>query len=83
MAKKIDYGREFEKIIEHIHISNCSAEKVAKMQEIYDFNAVKNSEIKFRWIRLGLRCKWEKAISLAIQMVSEQGRMKFLRPIYR
>ena len=53
------------------------------MQELYNFNAVTNSEIKFRWIRLGLKCKWENAIPLAIQMVSEQGRMKFLRPIYR
>ena len=53
------------------------------MQELYNFNAVTNSEIKFRWIRLGLKCKWANAIPLAIQMVSEQGRMKFLRPIYR
>ena len=54
-----------------------------KMQELYNLNAVNNSEIKFRWIRLGLRSKWENAIPRAIQMVTEQGRMKFLRPIYR
>ena len=54
-----------------------------KMQALYNFNAVNNSEIKFRWIRLGLRAKWDNAIPRAIQMVTEQGRMKFLRPIYR
>ena len=68
----------------YFHVmSLCSTEKVRKMQEVYNFNAVNNSEIKFRWIRLGLRSKWEDAIPLAIQMVSEQGRMKFLSPIYR
>ena len=61
----------------------CSVTKVAKMQKLYNFNAVNNSEIKFRWIRLGLRSKWDDAIPLAVQMVTEQGRMKFLRPIYR
>merc|ERR1712062_309941 len=60
-----------------------STEKVRKMQDVYNFNAVNNSEIKFRWIRLGLKSKWEDALPLAAQMVSEQGRMKFLRPIYR
>ena len=60
-----------------------SVEKITKMQEVYDLSSINNSEIKFRWIRLGLKSKWEDAVSLAVQMVSEQGRMKFLRPIYR
>ena len=60
-----------------------SVEKIAKMQEVYGLSSVNNSEIKFRWIRLGLKSKWEGALPLAAQMVSEQGRMKFLRPIYR
>ena len=60
-----------------------SVEKITKMQEVYDFSSINNSEIKFRWIRLGLKSKWEGALPLAAQMVSEQGRMKFLRPIYR
>ena len=53
------------------------------MKEVYGLNAVNNSEIKCKWIRLGLRGKWPDAIPRAVQMVTEQGRMKFLRPIYR
>ena len=53
------------------------------MQKVYDLNAVNNSEIKFRWIRLGLRGKWKNAVPRAIEMVSEVGRMKFLKPLYR
>jgi hypothetical protein len=53
------------------------------MGELYKLSGSNNSEIKFRWIRLGIRARWEDAIPRAVQMVTEQGRMKFLRPIYR
>ena len=58
------------------------ASKVAQMAGAYPSLAtVGNSEIKFRWIRLGLRARYEPALPLAVQMVTEQGRMKFLRYI--
>ncbi len=53
------------------------------MSSTYGLSEVKNSEIRFRWIRLGLRAKWKDAIPRAVRMVTEQGRMKYLRPIYR
>ncbi|XP_043569231.1 leukotriene A-4 hydrolase [Chiloscyllium plagiosum] len=56
---------------------------VKRMQDLYKFNSVKNAEIKFRWLRLCLRAQWEKAIPLALEMVTVQGRMKFTRPLYR
>ena len=60
-----------------------SITKLVKMQEHYDLNAYTNSEIRFRWIRLGLQGKWQDAIPRAVKMVTEQGRMKYLKPIYR
>ncbi|XP_053575222.1 leukotriene A-4 hydrolase [Bombina bombina] len=56
---------------------------VKRMQEVYNFNDVKNSEIRFRWLRLCIQAKWEEAIPLALKMATEQGRMKFTRPLYR
>ncbi|XP_018602617.1 leukotriene A-4 hydrolase-like [Scleropages formosus] len=56
---------------------------VKKMQEMYNFNNINNSEIRFRWLRVCLRAKWEDAVPLALKMVTEQGRMKFTRPLYR
>ncbi|XP_067914869.1 leukotriene A-4 hydrolase [Heterodontus francisci] len=56
---------------------------VKRMQEAYKLNNIKNAEIKFRWLRLCLRAHWEKAIPLALDMVTVQGRMKFTRPLYR
>ncbi|XP_078716937.1 leukotriene A-4 hydrolase [Lampetra fluviatilis] len=54
-----------------------------RMEEVYKLNSVKNSEIRFRWLRLGLRARWEEAIPLALRMATEQGRMKFTRPLFR
>ncbi|KAG8137989.1 putative Leukotriene A(4) hydrolase protein [Naja naja] len=56
---------------------------VKRMQEIYDFNATNNSEIKFRWLRLCIQAEWEDAISLALKMATEQGRLKFIRPLFK
>ncbi|KAM8973971.1 leukotriene A-4 hydrolase [Pelodytes ibericus] len=56
---------------------------VKRMQEVYNFNEVKNSEIRFRWLRLCIQAKWEEVIPLALKMATEQGRMKFTRPLYR
>lgn len=36
-----------------------------------------------RWIRLGLKARWQPAIGPALEFVTEQGRMKYVRPIYR
>lgn len=57
--------------------------KISRMEELYKFNGVKNSEVRFRWLRLCLKAKVKSAIPLALQFVTEQGRMKFVRPIYR
>uniref|UniRef100_A0A8C8VR17 Leukotriene A(4) hydrolase n=1 Tax=Pelusios castaneus TaxID=367368 RepID=A0A8C8VR17_9SAUR len=56
---------------------------VKRMQEVYNFNAIKNSEIRFRWLRLCIQAKWEEAIPLALKMATEQGRLKFTRPLFR
>ena len=53
------------------------------MDEVYAFSEVKNSEIRFRWLRLCLRAHVESAIDAALKMATEQGRMKFTRPLFR
>jgi leukotriene-A4 hydrolase len=60
-----------------------SIKKLEKMEELYKLNSVINAEIRCRWIRLGLAGHWKDAIPRAVKMVTDQGRMKFLRPIYR
>ncbi|XP_034843698.1 leukotriene A-4 hydrolase isoform X2 [Mirounga leonina] len=56
---------------------------IKRMQEVYNLNAINNSEIRFRWLRLCIQSKWEEAIPLALKMATEQGRMKFTRPLFK
>ncbi|GAB1606419.1 leukotriene A-4 hydrolase-like [Argonauta hians] len=59
-----------------------SLTKISNMESAYKFFSQGNSEIKFRWIRLCLRAKWNKCIPYAIDFINQQGRMKFIKPIY-
>lgn len=63
--------------------STLSIKKLEKMQEVYDFDSVQNSQIKFMWIRLALKSRWEPKVAEALDFVTKVGRMKYLRPIYR
>ncbi|XP_013388394.1 leukotriene A-4 hydrolase [Lingula anatina] len=60
-----------------------SLEKIERMAVLYGLNKVKNSEIRFLWLRLCIKARYLPAVSRALEFVNEQGRMKFVRPIYR
>jgi len=51
--------------------------------EIYSISSSQNAEIKFRWCRLALACNHAPAVEHTIQFLGSQGRMKFVRPLYR
>ncbi|XP_042225073.1 leukotriene A-4 hydrolase-like isoform X1 [Homarus americanus] len=57
--------------------------KLEKMNELYNMSSRNNAEIKFRWLRLGLKAHWKEQADEALKFVTEQGRMKYVRPIYR
>ena len=76
-------GQKIEFLAQLLEEGPLPIEKLDKMEQLYNLNANNNSEIKCKWIRLGLKGKWMNAVPRAVEMVTEQGRMKFLRPIYR
>ena len=57
--------------------------KVEAMQLLYELDQTNNVELNFRWIRLGLKARWEPSVVAALDLVSRVGRMKFVRPLYR
>eukprot|EP00118_Oscarella_pearsei_P010672 m.66744 g.66744 ORF g.66744 m.66744 type:complete len:616 (+) comp35408_c0_seq2:224-2071(+) len=57
--------------------------KLQAMETAYNFNAARNSEIHFRWLRMCVKSGWEESFSLAVEFITSQGRMKFVRPLYR
>ncbi|KAK2145631.1 hypothetical protein LSH36_668g01034 [Paralvinella palmiformis] len=57
--------------------------KINKMDQLYRLSDCKNSEIRFRWLRLCLHACVSTSIQPALDFINQQGRMKFVRPIYR
>ncbi|KAF1561683.1 UNVERIFIED_CONTAM: Aminopeptidase ltah-1.1, partial [Eudyptes robustus] len=62
---------------------NLSHERVALLEEKYKLSSSGNSEIRFSFILIGIKAKWTPIIPKALEFVSEVGRLKFVKPIYR
>jgi len=60
-----------------------SVSALEKMDSVYKLNESTNVEVIFRWIRVGIAARWKKILPSAVELVSQQGRMKFVRPVYR
>jgi len=56
---------------------------LAKVDELYKLSASKNSEIRFRWYQIGIKAEYTPVFDHALEFVKQQGRMKFVRPLYR
>ncbi|CAG5126743.1 unnamed protein product [Candidula unifasciata] len=57
--------------------------KVKHLEHVYAFNRVRNSETRFKWLSLCIKVKWEDCVPHVLNFLNEQGRMKFVRPLYR
>lgn len=56
---------------------------IAKMDELYQFTPVRNADIRSRWQQLCLQTSYEPIYPEVVKFITEQGRMKFVRPLYR
>jgi len=57
--------------------------KLEKMGAMYSLDTCSNVEIVFRWIRLGIKARWEPSLAEALKLATVQGRMKFVRPLFK
>ncbi len=55
------------------------------IDRLYHMSAIRNPEVRFAWLMQGLelKVKKEELLHNVEAMLSEQGRMKFTRPLYR
>lgn len=60
-----------------------SLDKLQALNNLFNFDTVKNSEIKFGWLRICLKARWEEKVHVILTWVNIIGRMKFVRPLYR
>lgn len=57
--------------------------KLALMDGACKFSETKNCEVEFRWFKLCLASAQSAIIPDALAFLTQQGRMKYVRPLYR
>ena len=50
---------------------------------LYELTAAKNAEMRLRWQRVCILHKMDSIVPHVVEFIKEQGRMKFVRPLYR
>ncbi|KAF7728912.1 Leukotriene A-4 hydrolase [Apophysomyces ossiformis] len=56
---------------------------LAKMDELYQLTEISNADVRFRWQKLCLMASYEPIYKHVVAFITSQGRMKFVRPLYR
>lgn len=60
-----------------------SVDTVRAMDRLYGFAETKNAEILCRYCELAVAAEDESILPIVLQFCTSQGRMKFVRPLYR
>jgi len=53
------------------------------MNALYKFSESRNSEVLYRYCELAIPAEDESIIPVAVRFITTQGRLKFVRPLYR
>lgn len=53
------------------------------LDRTYEFSVTKNCEIMLRWHQICIVCEAHWILPRAVEFISSQGRMKYVRPLYR
>lgn len=64
-------------------VVELSAEKINLLTATYGFNNTKNSEIRFRLMRLIIKARLTDRFDEIFEFANSNFRMKFVRPVYR
>ena len=56
---------------------------IREMDKMYAFTQTKNAEILFRYCQLAIMSEDETILPVVTHFITSQGRMKFVRPLYR
>src|SRR5690606_16498402 len=57
-------------------------EQLAALDEAFGFTETGNSEVLFAWLRTAIRNRYEPAFPALEAFLTEQGRRKFILPLY-
>lgn len=63
--------------------TTLSIDTLKKMDEYYNLTKSRNAEIRFSWYSICIKSEYEEVFPYIVQFLKEQGRMKYVRPLYR
>lgn len=72
-----------EKLAELRSLTPLAASMAREMDKAYSLDAAKNCEIRCAWYKLAIDAGDEAVYPGVVELLSSQGRMKYLRPLYR
>lgn len=56
---------------------------ISALEDTYQFTSSRNAEIRLRWCNLCIHSECEWILPHVVDFITTQGRMKFVRPLYR
>ncbi len=71
--------------LDHLYnnYTKLSIETLQQMDSQYKLSETKNSEIRYRWQLLCIKLQYKQIYPQVVEFITSQGRMKFVRPLYR
>jgi leukotriene-A4 hydrolase len=63
-------------------VASPTAAQVEALDASFAISASRNAEVEAPWLRLAVRCELEAAVAEIERFLADNGRMKYLRPLY-
>ncbi|KAI8977248.1 peptidase family M1-domain-containing protein [Mycotypha africana] len=85
-SKDVESFTSTQKIVFLERLTDCEPlphHLLEKMDQLYEMTPIRNADIRFRWQQLCVMASYEKIYPHVVEFITEQGRMKFVRPLYR
>jgi leukotriene-A4 hydrolase len=85
-AKDIENFSAGQKIVFLEKLSDCEPlphRLIEMMDELYNLTPNHNADLRLRWQQICLISSYEPIYPEVVDFITEQGRMKFVRPLYR
>ena len=60
-----------------------SHKAIIAMDKVYNLTTIRNAEIRLRWQQICLIAEYEPIFPYVVKFITEQGRMKYVRTLYR
>ncbi|KAG1490726.1 hypothetical protein G6F46_008776 [Rhizopus delemar] len=85
-SKDVENFSAGQKIVFLERLTDCtplSHHAILKMDTLYQLTPNHNADLRLRWQQVCLMADYEPIYPQVVQFITQQGRMKFVRPLYR